>query len=446
MMIITNILNEIKKRRGIQKILGNTSWLISEKIIQLGVGLIVNILVARYLGPEKYGILSYAFSFITFLGTFVYLGLSGLVVRDIVRHPDEKDILLGTTFSLKCIGSIFAFIVVISMAILTHDIGGDEFWILLIIGLSLFARPFETIDFWFQSQVQSKYSVIARSSAIVLGAAMKALCVFISASVITIAIASSFQSILVAIFLVMIYHYKGHSIFKWNAQISKSMELLSQSWILILSGFLLMVNLKVDQIMLRWLSGPAEVGIYSVAVTFSEIWYFIPSTIAMSLFPRLLELKATAFYERRLQQIFDLFFVLAFSVAFVMTFVASPLILLLYGEAYAGSAAILVIHVWAGIFMFNQQLLNKWVLMENALFFHLTVNGAAAMLNILLNMILIPKYNGQGAAVATLISYAASSYFFLFLYPKTRILAVKISKSFILPLRLIIYRDNMWSD
>ena len=105
--------DEESLRKGLQKIFANTGWVLSERIVQLGIGLLVNILVARYLGPEKYGILSYALSLIAFLGTFVYLGLSGLVVRDIVRFPDAKDVILGTTFSLKFAGSIFAFLVVI---------------------------------------------------------------------------------------------------------------------------------------------------------------------------------------------------------------------------------------------------------------------------------------------------------------------------------------------
>jgi O-antigen/teichoic acid export membrane protein len=447
MIVRTKIFEEIKKRKGIQKIFGNMSWLISGNIIQLGIGLMISILVARYLGPEKYGILSYALSVIGFLGTFTYLGLSGLVVRDIVCFPDEKDMLLGTTFFLKFLGGVFAFLVVIGLALITHDFGGIEFWVLLIMGLSLFAGPFEVIDLWFQSKVQSKYTVIASSTAIMAGAAIKVLIVLIGGSVVAIVAASSLQSILTSIFLVYIYHYNGFSILKWKVQISTARQLLSRSWILILAGFFALVNFKVDQIMLRWMSGAAEVGIYSVAVMFSEIWYFMASAIALSVFPRLIELRESdpSIYEKKLQQIFDVLFALSFSVALAMNFVATPFIRFLYGEAYVRAAAILSIHVWAGIFMFMQQITNKFVLMENILIFHLANQGTAAIFNIFLNVFLIPKYGGLGAAVSTLISYAASSYLFLFLYKKTRTLAVKISKSYIFPLRLIIYRANIWN-
>jgi len=445
--LFPSFLNEhFKKYEGQRKILINTGWLISERIFRLGIGLFVSILIARYLGPENYGILSYALSLIAFMAIFVFLGLSGLVVREIIRFPDEKDKLLGTTFSLKFIGSLLAFLVILGLAKFSHNTSESEFWILLIIGLSLFARPFETIDFWFQSQVQSKYTVLANSTAFMVATIMKVLLVLFGATVIAIAATSSLELILASVLLVCIYRYKGFSIFQWNAQFSKAKELLSQSWIIILAGFLALINLRVDQIMLRWMTDASEVGIYSVAVAFSEVWYFIPTAIAMSVYPKLIELKKTKSldYDKRLQQVFDVLFVMAFSVAIAMTFLAGPLIPLLYGEAYTKSSSILIIHVWAGIFMFTKAIIDKWVLIENALYFQLMIHGGGALVNVLLNFILIPQFGGKGSAIATLISYATSSYLFLFFYPRSRNLAIKISKSFVFPLRFIIYRTKTW--
>jgi len=137
----------LKKRENLHKIFINTNWLVSEHVFHMGITLLVSILVARHLGPEKYGILRYAVSVIGFLSTFVYLGLSTLVVREIVRKPEDKDAILGTTFFLKLVGVVFAFLGVLGVALFVHGNGESEFWVLLIIGVSLFAKPFETIDF-----------------------------------------------------------------------------------------------------------------------------------------------------------------------------------------------------------------------------------------------------------------------------------------------------------
>jgi len=269
--------------------------------------------------------------------------------------------------------------------------------------------------------------------------------VLLEASVIAFAVANSLQFFLLSIFLVFMYRYKGFSIFQWKVQISKAKELLSEAWILILSNFFSMVNIKVDQIMLRWMVGSAEVGIYSVAVNLSEAWYFISTAIIMSVFPRMIELKKSrpSVYDKRQQQILDCLFALTLIIAVITTFVAGPLILFIYGEAYTKTSSILIIHIWSGIFMFMWAFFSKWAFIEDALYFALASDGTGALMNVLLNYILIPRFGGRGAAIATLFSYATSSYFFLFFYSKTRPLAAKMSKSFLLPFRLIIYRNKI---
>lgn len=429
------------------KLIANTNWIIAGRLIQMALGFLVGIFVARTLGPEKYGILSYAVSVIAFFSTFVYLGLSGIVVRDIVLYPTKINTLLGTTISLKFAGSTLSFLAVIVVALVSYETSNNELWVLLIIGLSLFARPFETIDFWFQSQVQSKNSVIAQSSGYFIAAILKLILAYFGASLISFAFAYCSELILAAVFLVIIYNRKGFSIFRWKADLSTAIDILKQSWIIILSGFLGLVNLKVDQIMLRWMSGSAEVGIYSVAVTFSEVWYFIPSAIVLSVFPSMIALRKTNLpsFEGRLQQLLDVFFFIAFCVAVAVSLLAKPVILALYGEAYAGTPPILGIHIWAGVFMFMRAVLSRWILIENKLYYSLASHGFGAVMNVILNIILIPYQGGKGAAIATLFSYAVSSYLFLFLFKNTRSLALKMSKSLIFPLRLILYRNKIWA-
>ena len=82
--------------------------------------------------------------------------------------------------------------------------------------------------------------------------------------------------------------------------------------------------------------------------------------------------------------------------------------------------AILVIHTWASVFIFMRAALSRWILIENALYFSLLTQGLGALSNVILNYFLIPVYGGQGAAWATLVSYAIASFFAVFLYPRTR--------------------------
>lgn len=434
---------QVDNRPNLQRIIANTGWLTFEKVFRLGLGLLVSIAVARYLGPEKFGILSYAASLMLFLGAFVYLGLSGLVIRDLVRHPHEKDAILGSTFALKFAGSLLAYSVLAAVAFYGHA-NSIEMWVILIIGLTLFFRPFETIDFWFHAQTQAKFTVFAKSLAFVVASLGKLLLVLLAASLLAFALVTFLEITLAACFLVFIYRYKGHSIFRWRAYLSRAKELLGQSWILILSGMLATVYLKVDQIMLRWMIGASEVGVYSVAVTFSEVWYFIPSAIAVSVYPTLISQKEKneQQYRLSLQKTMDVLFSIAFVVAMVLTLVAPKLILFLYGVPYEKAGYILMIHVWAGIFIFMRGLFSKWILIENMLIFSLVTHGLGALANVGLNLVLIKPYAGYGAALATLLSYSVASYFALFFHHRTRTVANMMTRSLLLPVRHI-YRWRM---
>lgn len=430
----------------IRKILYNTGWLSFGYVFKLGTGLIVSVLVARYLGPESFGVLNYAISLISFMAIFIYLGLSGLVVTEIVRKPTEVDTILGSTFFLKGGSALLSVLIVSGVALYIHGYNTNEFWVIFIVGLSLFARPFECIDYWFQSKTQSKYTVIAENSALIISVCFKLIFVFSGATVLAFAAADSLQVFLFSLILVVVYHKKGGSIFSWRIKIAKAFGLISRSWVLIVSGFLSMVNLKIDQIMLRWMVDAREVGFYSIAVLFSETWYFIPTVIIVSIYPKLIELSkdAPSEYNIRIQQTFDILFIIGFVVALGMSVVAGHLIPLLYGPVYAKSANILIIHVWAGIFMFMRALFSKWILIENLLYFSLISHGLGALMNILINLLLIPEMGGQGAAISTLISYATASYFFLFFFKRTRAVAYKMSMSFLFPFRFAAAVNKIW--
>jgi len=430
----------------LKRILSNTNWLLFEKIFRMGLGLFVGVWVARYLGPRQYGILSYASSVVAFLGVFVYLGLSGIVVRDIIKYREEKELLLGTTFVLKTIGGIIGYIIIIMLALIMHKNDSTEFWVLVIIGAGLVFSSFDVIHLWFHSQIQAKYVVYATSCSLILASVLKIILIVIGAPVVAFACVALIAVIATSIVSVYMYKYKVGSLFYWRAKLSKAKELLSQSWLLIFSHFFVIVYLKIDQIMLEWIVGPKEVGIYSVAVILSESWYFVPTAIVASVFPKLVEQKSKSevTYNKNLQKIYDVLFFLALSLALLITFFSHTIISILYGGAYEKAAAILMVHIWAGVFIFMRQLFSRWLIVEGLLKYSLYTHGLGAILNVVINLILIKPYGGLGAAVATLISYAGASYFILFFYKNTRSAAKMMSLSMALPFRLIMHKGKVW--
>jgi O-antigen/teichoic acid export membrane protein len=422
--------------------LANTSWIMGEKIATMGVTFFVTIILARYLGPEQFGILAYAMSLVALFGVAGHVGLSGLVVRELVKDTDNKKIILGTSFVLKGIGYLIGFTIVILLALATESVDSIEFWILVIIALSLLFKPFDIIDFWFQSQLQAKYTAISTTLAIIASSVLKLTFVFLSANLIFFAVANLVQTIISVAFLILFFFLKSKiNIKEWRFSKEKAVELFKQGWIVFLGSIFAVIYLKIDQVMLKWIVGAEEVGIYAVAASLSEAWYFVPAAIVASFFPKLIKLREENLvrYHHRLQQIFDFLFLLALAVAVVITFFAQTIIMIAFGEAYTDAAPILVVHIWSALFIFMRAAFSKWILIENVLMFSLITTILGALTNVALNYYLIPVYGGIGAAYATIISYTMASYFSLLLHSKTRIIFWMMTKSLFSPLRYTIY-------
>ena len=419
----------------------NTSWMMGEKVLTMGLAFLVNIFVARHLGPDKYGVLSYAISLTSLFAISTHLGLKGLAVRELVKFPESNDELMGTISGLKFISSVLATFGLLAFIILTGETENVEFWVLLVASGTVLFKPFEVFDYWFQAKVEAEYSSKVRGISTITISIFKIVLVITGAKVLAFAYAYLFQAIIIGILFIVAYLWKSHlPIRKWKFKFKRAKELLGQGWMIMLGSFFAVVYLKIDQVMLRWIISSEEVGIYSVAAKLSEAWYFIPGVIVASLFPKLIELQKTSItkYKKRLQQLLDLLFGMAFIIAVVVTFISKPLIIGLYGPEYQETSLILSIHIWAGIFVFMRSVFSKWILIEDAIVFSMITHGFGALLNVALNFFLIPIYAGVGAAIATILSYAMASYFSLFFYKKSKPIFWMMSKSIISPFRYLI--------
>jgi O-antigen/teichoic acid export membrane protein len=152
------------------------------------------------------------------------------------------------------------------------------------------------------------------------------------------------------------------------------------------------------------------------------VWYFVPEIIVSSLFASILRarLEDPESYQRQLQKVYTFLAWLGITVAIAATLIGPPLIRTLYGEEYAASGSLLVVHIWAGVFMSMRALFSKWLIAEELLKFSLFTQAAGAATNVLLNLFLIPTYGAMGAAASTVISYGISSFGALLLTARTR--------------------------
>ena len=433
-----------------QKYIQNTGWLLLDKGLNFLIGFAVSIVLARYLGPENLGLLSYAMSLAGLFAVAGHMGLSGLVVRELVKDKGSRAEILGTTIILKFSGMLFGYSLLIGYGAFYEGTDSDEFCMLVVVGVSLLFSCFGSVDSWFQAEVQGKYSSLVRIGALVASNLFRCSLVLCGASVLLFGYGVVVESVVAALLFCILYKWTtGQSLFSWRFSWARARSLLGQGSLVFIGSIFAVLYLKIDQVMLRWLVGIEEVGIYSVAVRLSEVWYVLPAVLVSSLYPRLIKLYAgdVMHFRQRLQQVFDLLSSLAIVIAVLVAVVAQPLIDFLFGINYSESAPILSLHIWAAVFIFMRAALSKWILITDMLVFSMVTQGLGALVNVLLNYYLIPQYGGEGAAWATLLSYAMASYGALLVSSKTRPVFWMMSKALIAPLRypIILLNKNISS-
>ena len=421
---------QLKKHSGFRKYFANTSWLLGERALRIAVSLFVGIYVARYLGPERFGLLSYALSFVGIFIMLATLGLDEVVVRELIKTPEQREKILGTSFLLKLVGTLLMWAaILVAIPLTENDLQTNILIIIIAFGTVFLA--FNVIDFNFQAKVKSKYVVLAQFVQLIISSIVKIILVVNEAPLIWFASVYSLDVIVLAMGLVFAYLYNGDNIFSWKWSFETSKYLLHDSWPLILAGVVISVYMKIDQVMIKEMLGAKEVGLYAAAVKLSEAWYFIPMAIASSLFPAIINAKVyqKEVYYQRLQKLYDLMVWIAIAIALPTTFLSTLVVEFLYGKEYLGSSSVLIIHIWTAVFVFLGVASSKYLLAENFIkkTFYRTFIGA--LLNIIMNYYLIGIIGIQGAAISTLVSHFFAAYFYDILDKDLRIMFIMKTKS-----------------
>lgn len=428
-----------KHTQAIKKILENTGWLLLERIIKIFLALIATAAVARHLGPDQYGILSYAISLTAIFATLGHLGLNGLISREIIKDPKQEKPILQMAIRLKARAYLLASVLLISLSILTEKIDSIEFWVIAASCLALSTRPLEVYEFWFNSKSQSKHPAKIKIWSAMVASSIKIALTLTPLPVVYFALANALQNIASNLFI-RLEHLKRKKDDAGQQIKLNSLPLLKEGLPIFIGAICAVIYQKIDTVMLKWMSGSSEAGIYSAAASISESWYFIPVAIMTSIFPKLIELKNKnpENYQKALQKTLDVLFLIALVGAITATLLSSVVITTIFGKDYIQASNILIIHIWASPFIFMRALFSKWILIEGSTYYSLLTQGLGALLNIALNLLLIPEYGAVGAAISTLASYATASFFALYTNINTRPIFFMMSKSMAFPFRLLL--------
>lgn len=406
----------------------NTSWLMGEKILRMFMGLFVGIWVARYLGPEQFGLLSYAQSFVFLFTAIATLGLDSIVVRELVKNEDKRDILLGTAFVLKFIGAIIILPLLWLGIQFTNNDTYTNILIFIIASATIF-QSFNVIDFYYQSKVMSKYVALVNTVTLALSSLIKIILILNHAPLIAFAIMSVFDAIILAVGLIYCYSVQTkHKLFHWRVDIQQAKQLLKSSLPIMIAGVMFVTYSKIDQVMIYSLLGSKETGYFTASLRLVEPLYFIPLTLASSLFPAIIKGKeiSVELYLSRMRKLVLSCLAPCLIICLIVTFSANLIVHVLYGEQFFGAIQVLSWQIWTLLLIAIGYINGYWLLNENLEHIVMINYSIAAFSNIVLNYFMIPKFGIVGAVYASLISQFIVYYVVLWFNSKTRYLVKNI--------------------
>ncbi|MBI2417060.1 MAG: flippase [Ignavibacteriales bacterium] len=383
----------------------------SEKILRLILGFVVGVYMIRYLGPAEFGLLSYAISLVGLFTALATLGLESIVVRELVKNPEKRDELLGSVFAMRLASGVIA---LVSLAVLLLFTGDDTRTIIiaLIIGGGLIFQSLSVIENYFQSKVLAKYSSLVQISNLVITGGLKIYLMVVHANLVWFAVATFLESSLLAVGFLIVFKMQYLSPSTWRFNKDAALKLLKDAWPLILSGIVIMIYMKIAQVFIKNMLDETQNGYYATAVRLTEAWYFIPMAITASLFPAIVSAKNVSeeLYRSRLQKLYDVLAWISIGLAIPVTFLAAPVMEFLFGPKYLPAAPVLTVYIWAGVPTFLGVANSQYLIAENLtrMSFYRTLLGM--IVNVLLNIYVIPRWGIVGSAWVTLISQTIATF------------------------------------
>lgn len=412
---------ESSKRRS-----ADSALLFVESMARMGAAFVVAILIGRQYGPDGLGLVTTANSWVVIFMGFSALGLSGVLVRELVEHPANRGTLL-LTVTLAKLGAGAVLLGALLVVLSTLGQGATLVKMGLIMGLGQLFASLDTVDCLYNARVEFKRLVSLRVAGLAISTGFKVAAIVFDWGIEYVAVGYGIDYCLMYLLPALDFAIRkrgGLSSDEIRLQFSAHdlKRLLGRSWPVLISGGVAQINLKVDVVMVSLIASVTSAGIYSAAARLSEAWSVIAMAIVTATFPHLVRLARTAHqdYGEQLSQMLRRLLWIGIAGAVIVALTSEFIVTTVYGNEFSASASVLTVHIVAGVFLFLRTAISRWLIIEDLLIFSLVSHIAGALVNVLINLVAIPHWGVIGAAWASVASYAASSVLFLLVSPRTR--------------------------
>lgn len=400
------------------KFISNVSWIMLGRIAQLVLTFVTTMLVTRYLGPEQYGIITYTYSYVALFLPLCTLGLNDIAVKQFLDSKEKTGETLGTIVTLRFLSSLLS-VGLIYIVVSLSDNNQVFTYIAFLQSLSLVFQIFDTIIYFYQSQLLAKNSGIIMAVSYCLTAVFRIIGLVTNKNIEWFAFAVSLDYLVISVLLLAKYYIDGNRL---SFSLDTAKALLNKSSHYIISGIMIVIYSKADSIILGKMIDETSVGYYGAATTLCNAWPFILTAIIDSASPMIVESYKDnkQEYQKRIKRLYATVFYIAFAAAICITLLAKYIILIPYGQAYIPSIVPLRIVCWSTIFAYLGVARAAWMQCENKLKYEALLSFLGAVFNVIINIVLIKHFGIIGASIALVLTQFVTNVVFVFLIKETR--------------------------
>ena len=404
--------NQLPRGSDWSRIVANAGWLLFDRIARALLGLMVGAWVARHLGPSQFGLLTFVASYVAMFLTFATLGTEAIIVRDVARDPGNAEAILGSALALRVAAGIICWVgAVLGVAMFGDHQDTSTVALTAVVGGILAFQAGDVIDLWFQSQSKSRLTVIAKLCSYLVASAIRVLLILTDAPLLAFAAVTALDACGSVVALAITYRHlrTNHA---WKVVRKTVRTILRESWPFMLSGFAIMVYMRIDQLLINRILGSEQLGIYAAALPLSQLWQIVPVTIATSIAPMLSRTRVSDpdLYQRLIVLTFRLFFYYGV-LSVILTYLTSEFIVYqLFGSRFSAAAAVLDIYSLSNVFCFLGIAHNLWLVNENRFAVRLYGTILAGCVTIFINILLLPRIGLLAACYAAILSQAIAAF------------------------------------
>jgi PST family polysaccharide transporter len=365
---------------------------------------VVTVMVVRYLGPANYGLLTYALALVGILAPFVQLGLDSIAVRDLVSEPESSAEIMGTAFVLMLVSAVILLPAAIGASVLFGHGDPRKYTIVGVLAVQYLFQALSIIDYWFRSGVRSKFVVWSSKAGLLANALLALVLIQQHSGTGMFALPTVLEAFVTACGLLFFYQRMGQHVRTWTFNTRRALTLLRDGAPFLVGSVFGAISMRAGFLIMEKI-GARNVGLYGAAVRLSELWYFVPMALVISIFPMIVHSRKNLSpenYDRRVQALYDVVAIIGYGVALPTTLIARSLMPLIFGGAYAAAGPLLAIYIWTFLLVALGMVRSTWLVAEGLGKYFVIAAAGGAVLNTGLTYLLIPRLGAAGAAWAAI--------------------------------------------